>query len=1142
MSTALMPEMEAAQDVVLRAASPGGIGPDDPHWYRRAIVYEVHVRSFYDSNGDGVGDFPGLIEKLDYIQELGTTALWLLPFYPSPLKDDGYDISDYRGVHPACGTLRDFKRFLREAHRRGLRVITELVLNHTSDQHPWFQRARRSPAGSRWRDFYVWSERPDKYREARIIFPGYEPSNWTWDPLAEAYYWHRFYHHQPDLNFDNPAVRAAVFQVLDYWLRMGGDGVRLNAAPYLFEREGTSCENLPETHQFLKSLRRHVDERFYGRMLLAEANQWPEDAADYFGEGDECHAAFHFPLMPRLYMAVSVEDRGPVLDMLEQTPAPPEGSQWFLFLRNHDELSLEMVTEEERLAMYRHYALDPRARVHRGIRRRLAPLLGDRRRVELLTALLLSLPGTPVIYYGDEIGMGDNIHLGDRSGVRTPMQWSADRNAGFSQADCQEVAVPPIRDSRYHYETLNVANQLHDPSSLLSWTRRALALRRQTPALTDGPLEVLYPDNRKVLAFLRHGEDGTVLVVANLSHRAQVAQLDLARFGGRVPVEMFGQERFPAIGEWPYMLTLPPYGFFWLAVQTAEQLADRWGTRVGHSLQSGPPPAVIELEGPPETVFDESNRHLLERLLPSFLATRRWFGGKARALRSAEVAEAVPARMTVAGAEVQFVLVDVGYFDAEGERYLMPLGVSNSERLRAGGGLPADAVLAELRTRQDGFTQAAVLYDVFGEEEFNQGLLELVGSRRPLRGGRGKLQSRASRVYRQLRGSPGDKLPAKAMKAETSNSGILYGDRFILKLFRRLDEGVNPELEVGAFLTNEVALANVPPVAGAIEYFAEGQEPSTVVLLGGFVRNEGSAWGHALDGLAGFFDRIAGGATIADPPRDAPVPSLLDRPDATEPPAAVRERFGEYLRWAALLGRRTAELHLALATETGNPAFSPEPFSRLYQRSLYQSLRNQTGRAREFLAQRLDELPPEGRSSGERVLAAGETIDGRLRALVEETIAATRIRCHGDYHLGQVLFTGNDFVIIDFEGEPARPIAERRLKTSPLRDVAGMLRSFDYACHAAEADRFRRVVLPEAERAKLEGWTRLWVGWVGAAYLSTYLSVAEGASFLPDKPESLRTLLDAYLLEKALYELQYELNNRPGWAHIPLGGILRLLP
>jgi maltose alpha-D-glucosyltransferase / alpha-amylase len=1142
MSTVLMPEMETTQGMVLRAPSPATADPDDPQWYRRAVVYQVHVRSFFDSNGDGVGDFPGLIQKLDYIQDLGATALWLLPFYRSPLKDDGYDISDYRGIHPAYGTLRDFQAFLREAHRRGLRVITELVLNHTSDQHPWFRRARSSPAGSRWREFYVWSDRPDKYRDARIIFPADEPSNWTWDPVAGAYYWHRFYHHQPDLNFDHPPVRQAVLQVLDYWLRMGVDGLRLNAAPYLFEREGTNCENLAETHQFLNTLRRHVDERFHGRMLLAEANQWPEDTAAYFGEGDECHAAFHFPLMPRLYMAVSTEDRGPVADMLEQTPDPPEGSQWFLFLRNHDELTLEMVTEEERLAMYRHYALDPRARVHRGIRRRLAPLLGDRRRIELLTALLLSLPGTPVLYYGDEIGMGDNIYLGDRDGVRTPMQWSPDRNAGFSGADCQQLSLPPIRDARYHYETVNVANQLGDPSSLLSWTRRAVALRRQTAALADGSLEVLHPENRKVFAFLRHGGDAPVLVVANLSHRVQVAQLDLARFHGRVPVELFGQEPFPPAGELPYMLTLAPYGFFWLALRPAEQMTDQWGPRIGHSLPSGPPPAVIDLDGPPESVFDAANRDLLERLLPSFLSTRRWFGGKARALRSAQIADVVPARVTVAGAEVRFALVDVSYFDTEDERYLMPLAISGAERLRTGGGLPADAVVAEVRSSGDGFVQAAVLYDVFGEEEFSHGLLDAIGSRGSLRGRHGRVQSRASRVYRQLRPSPGEKLPAKAMKAETSNSTVLFGNRFILKLFRRLDEGTNPEQEIGAFLTDEVAFANVPPVAGAIEYLAEGREPSTVALLSGFVRNEGSAWDHALESLGRFFERIAAGEEVADPPGGVSAPELLGASPAAEPPPPVREQFGAYLRWAALLGRRTAELHLALATDVGNPAFSPEPFSRLYQRSLYQSLRNQTNRAREFLTERLDALPPEGRASAERVLEAGETIDCRLRELLQVGVHAMRIRCHGDYHLGQVLFTGNDFVIIDFEGEPARPIAERKLKTSPLRDVAGMVRSFDYACHVAEADLLRGLVVPDVERAKLERWMRLWVGWVGATYVGTYLGVAAGASFLPERPESLRALLDAFLLEKALYELQYELNNRPGWAHIPLGGILRLLP
>ncbi len=534
---------------------------DDPLWYKDAILYEIHIRAFMDSNGDGIGDFPGLIEKLDYLQDLGVTALWLLPFYPSPLRDDGYDIADYDTVNPIYGNLDDFKRCLDEAHRRGLRVVTELVVNHTSDQHPWFQRARRSPPGSPERDFYVWSDSPERFKDARIIFKDFESSNWTWDPIAKSYYWHRFYSHQPDLNYDNPLVHEAVFQALDYWMDMGVDGVRLDAIPYLYEREGTNCENLAETHAFLKKLRRHVDEKYHNRLLLAEANQWPEDAVAYFGGvgGAECHMCFHFPIMPRLFMAIQMEDRHPIIDILHQTPAIPENSQWALFLRNHDELTLEMVTEDDRDYMYRVYAQDPQARINLGIRRRLAPLLqNNRAKIELMNGLLLSLPGTPVLYYGDEIGMGDNIYLGDRNGVRTPMQWAPGRNAGFSTANPQKLYLPAIFDPEFHFEAVNVEAQQNNVHSLLWWTKRLLDLRKRHQAFGRGDLQILSSDNPKTLAFVRLLGDEKLLIVANLSRFAQCTWIEMGEFQGLGPVEMLGRSKFPTVGDGPYRLTLGP--------------------------------------------------------------------------------------------------------------------------------------------------------------------------------------------------------------------------------------------------------------------------------------------------------------------------------------------------------------------------------------------------------------------------------------------------------------------------------------------------------------------------------------------------------------------------------------------------------
>ena len=608
----------------------------DPLWYKDAVIYELHVRAFADGNGDGIGDFEGLTSKLDYLQDLGVTALWLLPFYPSPLKDDGYDISDYNDIHPDYGTLQDFKVFLRAAHERGLRVITELVINHTSDQHPWFQRARKAASGSKARDFYVWSDSQEKYQEARIIFKDFEPSNWAWDGVAKAYYWHRFYSHQPDLNFDNPAVRAAILDALDFWLGMGVDGLRLDAVPYLYEREGTSCENLAETHAFLKELRRHVDQNYKNRMLLAEANQWPEDAAAYFGAGDECHMAFHFPVMPRLFMGVHMEDRFPIIDILTQTPRIPDTSQWALFLRNHDELTLEMVTDEDRDYMYQVYATDPQARINLGIRRRLAPLLGNnRRKMELLKSLLFSLPGTPVLYYGDEIAMGDNYYLGDRNGVRTPMQWSADRNAGFSRANPQRLYLPVIIDPEHHYETVNVDAQQQNLNSFLWWVKRLIALRKRYRAFGTGDIEFLYPQNRRVLVFTRSFEEERILVVANLSRFVQYAELDLSAYKGMVPLELFGQTEFPSIGELPYFLTLGPHSFYWFKLEPPRKTESRAAPAQGELV-------TLNVNGGWDEVFTGSARTALERSLPAYLKACRWFGGKARRMRSATILQAVP--------------------------------------------------------------------------------------------------------------------------------------------------------------------------------------------------------------------------------------------------------------------------------------------------------------------------------------------------------------------------------------------------------------------------------------------------------------------------------------------------------------------
>ncbi|MGH9607356.1 MAG: maltose alpha-D-glucosyltransferase, partial [Terracidiphilus sp.] len=665
----------------------------DPLWYKDAILYELHVRAFADSNGDGIGDFPGLLTRLDYLQDLGVTCIWLLPFFPSPLRDDGYDISNYADVNPAYGTLADFKEFLDAAHLRNMQVMIELVINHTSDQHPWFKAARLALPGTPERDMYVWSQTDQLYKDARIIFTDTEKSNWTWDETARAYYWHRFFSHQPDLNFDSPVVMEEVKKAMRFWLDMGVDGLRMDAIPYLVERDGTSCENLPETHAVVRALRASMDGEYENRMILAEANQWPADVRPYFGEGDECHMAFHFPLMPRIYMALRQEDRLPITDIMAQTPPIPEICQWGLFLRNHDELTLEMVSSEERDYMYFAYSADPRMRVNVGIRRRLAPLVdNNRRRIELLSSLLMSFPGTPILYYGDEIGMGDNIYLGDRNGVRTPMQWTSDRNAGFSRCDPARLYFPVIMDPIYGYQVVNVEAQLSDPSSLLHWTRNMIALRKLFQVFGRGTLTFLNSANRKILAYLRDldrndGTHETVLCVANLSRFSQPVSLDLAAYAGMEPVEMLGYVPFPTITEAPYALSLAPYAFLWLELQPA---SPKW---------DGDAPAQ-EVEAAAEMASSEGIaaetlgrgwsgllathcRDSLETALPAWLPRQRWFGSKARKILSARVLDRVELSPTNAGENSwdgaiapAIFFVQLEFEDGLPETYQVPLTIS----------------------------------------------------------------------------------------------------------------------------------------------------------------------------------------------------------------------------------------------------------------------------------------------------------------------------------------------------------------------------------------------------------------------------------------------------------------------------------
>lgn len=1088
----------------------------DPLWYKDAVIYELHVRAFSDSNADGIGDFRGLTSKLDYLQDLGVTAIWLLPFYPSPLKDDGYDIADYTDVHPDYGTLQDFKVFLREAHARGLRVITELVINHTSDQHPWFQRARRAPPGSPWRNFYVWSDTPERYREARIIFKDFETSNWTWDPVAKAYYWHRFYHHQPDLNYDNPRVHKAIFQVLDFWMEIGVDGLRLDAIPYLYEREGTNCENLPETHQFLKALRRHIDANYPNRMLLAEANQWPEDAVAYFGEGDECHMAFHFPVMPRMFMALRMEDRFPIVDILTQTPQIPSNAQWALFLRNHDELTLEMVTDEERDYMYRVYANDYRARINLGIRRRLAPLLGNnRRKVELMKGLLLSLPGTPVLYYGDEIGLGDNIYLGDRNSVRTPMQWSADRNAGFSSANPQKLYLPVIIDPEYHYEAINVEAQQNNPQSLLWWTKRLIALRKRYRAFGRGDLEFVHPDNPKVIAFIRRYENERILIVANLSRFTQFAELDLSAYQGLLPVETFGQTPFPTIDSRPYFLSLGPHTFYWFALQQPKL-----------HVPSETPPAILTVPESWMTVFEAPLATQLEESLATYFSGKRWFGGKARIIKSVRMQELVPLPDDTASF---WALASVNYTHGEPELYSLALRFVQGESASRIESEQPQVIVTRLKIRSPEGDLDGLLVDYTELPQFASMLLQCIERRRLMRGEHGEIACQPAIHFRSLRADL--PLAPALLRAEQSNTSFVFGQTFILKLYRTLEVGVNPEVEIGRKLGDMPGACLVPRFAGSLEY-RYGRETMTLGLLQQYVPNEGNAWDLTLDHLGRFFEDAAAYSELPDNP-GSDILAFID----SEPPASAHALIGDYLRLSRLLGHNTGKLHAALAA-IPDPNFVPEPFTTLYQRSVYQSLRNLAIQNLQLLRRRLTTLEPAIQALARCLLAAEAILLRRFEAVRQQKIRAKRIRCHGDYHLGQVLYTGKDFVVIDFEGEPARPLSERKIKRSAMRDVAGMLRSFHYAAYTAlEKEMAAGLVGPE-DKIKTERWALFWFFWASHAFVQSYLGATHHCGFLPDNRDELRVLLDAYLLEKSVYELGYELNNRPEWVSIPIRGLL----
>ncbi len=1265
----------------------------DPFWYKDAIIYELHVRAFADSNNDGIGDFPGLMSKLDYLQELGVTCLWILPFFPSPLRDDGYDISNYTDVNPSYGTLADFKAFLDAAHLRGMQVMIELVINHTSDQHPWFKAARLAPPGSPQREMYVWSDTEQKYRDARIIFTDTEKSNWTWDETAKAYYWHRFFSHQPDLNFDNPMVLDEVLKAMRFWLDMGVDALRMDAIPYLVERDGTNCENLPETHAVIKKIRAAIDADYANRLVLAEANQWPADVRPYFGDGDECHMAFHFPLMPRIYMALRQEDRLPITDIMAQTPPIPDNCQWGLFLRNHDELTLEMVTDDERDYMYFAYSADPRMRVNVGIRRRLAPLVDNNpRRIELLNSILFSFPGTPIIYYGDEIGMGDNIYLGDRNGVRTPMQWTSDRNAGFSKCDPARLYFPVIMDPIYGYQVVNVEAQQSDQSSLLHWTRNMIALRKLFQVFGRGTLTFLNPANRRVLAYLRDLDRGdgtheTVLCVANLSRFAQPVSLDLAAYAGSEPMEMTGYVPFPTIGADPYVLSLAPYSFLWLELQPAAVKSDTW---TDPALETVPASfedtqtselAALDLMTKGWAGFIAGHGlQVLQAALPDWLPRQRWFGAKTRKIQSVKIldwvelpaavaanTEILPAPALPADSSIPTALFycQIDYGDSSCDVYQIPIAFSTAElaeKVRAdrpvaimatlatpvGDGLLHDGTIREdLRQAlllliernatlelftprtaavQVAATLAAAATGRSAREAVIEGAAEEVlahperasrstpedgtvhlrphevfpppspleeGENSPTAAGEppasrpltaapveplprtaqpgeaatpprsdghtiqvpniqrlqprespsagdpeqrtGMLHGRASAVFMSARGN--HYLPGRVGSAEQSNTSVLFGKQLILKLFRRLQPGENPDVEIGRFLTEVAHFPRIAPFLGEIDITPATGEKTTIAMLQGLVTNEGDGWEWFLGQLASFFEAAAS----LPPPIEIPAASFLGEVTV---PRELHDFAGPSLEAAALLGRRTAEMHLALATPTRDTAFCAEPFTPedLNRDSL--RIQEQIMSAMEALKAKFTSLPDEIIGEAAILLSKRRELLDRARNLATGDAGGKRIRIHGDYHLGQTLRVagegpdGGDFVLLDFEGEPARPLSERRRKQSPLRDVAGMIRSFSYAAQSALAQFL--MVQEVGSELNLRIWARLWENAACAEFLRTYRVIVSADATLLPAPERAEALFSAYVLEKALYELLYELNNRPAWLRIPVAGILSM--
>jgi len=1095
---------------------------DKLHWYKDAIIYELHIKAFCDNNGDGIGDFAGLLQKLDYLQELGVNVIWLLPFYPSPLRDDGYDIADYYSINPSYGNIKQLKVLLDEAHQRNLKVITELVINHTSDQHPWFQRARMAPKGSPERNYYVWTDDPNQYKDVRIIFQDFETSNWTWDPVAQQYYWHRFFHHQPDLNYDNPQVQQEVFNLLDYWCNMGVDGFRLDAVPYLFEREGTNGENLPETHAFLKKLRTHVDAKFPGTVLLAEANMWPEDSASYFGNGDECHMNYHFPVMPRMFMALQMEDRYPITDIFDQTPSIPPTCQWAIFLRNHDELTLEMVTDEERDYMYKVYAKDPKARINLGIRHRLAPLMeNSRHKIELLNSLLFSLPGTPVIYYGDEIGMGDNYYLGDRDGVRTPMQWSPDRNAGFSTANPHKLYLPLILDPEYHYESVNVEMQRRNTSSLFWFMKRMITMRKKYKAFGRGDFTFLNVDNPKVLAFLRRYEDETLLIVVNLSKFAQVSEIPLEAYKGYVLTELMSRNKFPAVGNaGTYFFTLSPHAYLWFSLEKAH-------------------PEINEQKSIPQLrinqwdeLLNKANKTLLENtILPAYLKQSRWFTGRARTVYNIEIINSVT--MPLPPLNAKLLLLEVSYESGLSEMYqLIVTFVTKDEAETMVSNFPLSVIALMQLDDEEG-----ILCDALYVTDFQQLLFYGMMRNKSIVNNENSNIRFYNNGTLEKYGELHDEIKSRAQYDERYHSAVTYDNNFYLTIYRKVDFTVNPDAEITKLLSEKVKFEYIPAFLGAIEWVTD-KGVMTLGMMQTMVENHGNGYSYMLERLYNYIERIL----ALDQEH---LPTYESQGSLTEPvsfdqlPNGLKDLLGgRAADQAKLIGIRTGELHLALLFAGDTKDFAPEDYSLHYQRSLFSAMVSLVREVLQGLKKNMNRLKPEVQAEAEELLRHREDILNILKKIYSKKFDVVKIRIHGNYTLNQILFTGKDIAIQGYGGDPLRPYSERRLKRSPLHDVASMLRSFH---NAAYEGFFVNNHILKDNIPKYIPFARLWAHYMSGFFMKAYLDTVADTRFVPKDKNDFRVMLQTFLLEKSLLDLNHSLNNGAESVVVPLRTIKTII-